>query len=164
MSKASEVKLSRYSLRPKVSAFDLCINQNRYGLVRHTIGRQAKIIPAQCKTTKRELSPTPDSSPSQSRTPSPLPLINKRKIRFQTVENIDAKKTCNAPIVTVPKIWQLPVRTQTVCKPPTILYDVSKGNRLEWKTYSIIFVRFNVLIYSIFFLSFLIACKKWRIS
>lgn len=136
MSLASEVKLSRYSLRPTVSAFDLCINQNRYGLVRQTIGRQARTIQVQCKTTERDVSPSPNSSPSRSRSSSPLPVINKRKIRLETIENIDAKKICNAPkqsnqaIVTVPKIWQLPMQTQIVRKPPTILYDVSKGIRL----------------------------------
>lgn len=118
MSQASEVKSLRYSLRPKAGAFDLCMNQNRYGLIRTTVDRKVA-------TTKR------------NRSPSPLPNIYKRKIRYEVIEDIsDARRICKASIqcngatLTIPKMWQLPERTlaQVTSKPPSTFYDVSKGN------------------------------------
>lgn len=127
MSLASEVKLSRYSLRPRVGAFDLCINRNRYGLVRTIIGRQPKTVQVEFHTPDSSPNSSPCSSPSRSRSPSPSSNVNKRKIRFELIENVDAKKICNEAIVTVPKVWQLPVKTAAALKPPPTLYDVSKG-------------------------------------
>lgn len=131
MSPTPEVKRSRYSLRPTASAFDLCINRNRYGLVRRTIDRQAKL-----KSTKS--SPNTSASSSPSRSPSPVRDINKRKIRYEPVEINNAKRMCdetiqsNQPTVNAPKLWQLPnERTQIVCKPPPTLYDVSKGKSIK---------------------------------
>lgn len=138
MSLASEVKSSRYSLRPRVGAFDLCINQNRYGLVRTTIARQANNIQVKSRTPDSSPNLSPSSSSSRSRSPSPN-ILNKRKIRFELVENIDAKKICNVStesneaIVAVTKVWHPPVRTQAVHKPPTPLYDVSKGKQSNGK-------------------------------
>lgn len=137
MSQASEVKSSRYSLRPTAGAFDLCINRNRYGLVRTIVGRQTKAIKTECVTPDSSPNSSPSSSPSRSRSSSPLLNNNKRKIRLELIENIDAKKICNVSpqnkpttTVIVPKVWQLPERP-LARKPPPALYDVSKGKQTK---------------------------------
>lgn len=129
----SEVKSPRYSLRPRASAFDLKINRNRYGLVRQIIGRKgAQMTQAKCQS----INSSPSSSPCRSRSPSPLPDANKRKIRYEPADtNDDAKQVCvisnnqsNKAITTGSKVWHLPDRTtQIVRKPPPTFYDVTEG-------------------------------------
>lgn len=140
MSLEPEKKAPRYSLRPKTTAFDLCINRNRYGLVRRTIGRQANVTTeAKCQPKRMNLSPctSGSSSPSssRSRSPSPLPDTKKRKIRLESIDINDNETNMstvqsNDAIMIVPKVQQPPNRTtQMVRKPPPTTYDVTKGNQ-----------------------------------
>lgn len=181
MSRESEVKLPRYELRPRASAFDLRLNRNQYGLVRRTIGRQgAQITQAKCRPMNISLSPSSSSSasssPCRSRSSSPLPDASKRKIRYEPVDidgnaekrNVMANIQGNKAAVSVPKVWRLPDRaTRIVRKPPPTVYDVNKGNhsQLKLKNHSI-FDKFRMLIASEFdsFLISLVCIQQWCTS
>lgn len=129
MSQAADVKKARYSLRPKPSAFDLLINNNRYGLKRRTIDRATHRVPKRIEI--------------------------KSRIKIVKQNTTNASDLCFLPVpaskiplvTTSDNTWTLPKPTLEMYsrKPTPNLYDVSAAANFMDLNEECIFEVFNHL-------------------